>query len=79
MEEKDLTSRAIDALKECYRKSKPPLDLDAIGPYKEGEEKLDPNNYKLPIEKFDEILSKHNVKLSDALFLFLNKGPKLIK
>jgi len=74
----DLKNRAIEALKECYRNSKPSLNLDSLPPYKEGEKKLNPNNYTLSIEKFDKILAKHNVKLSETLYLFLNKSPKLI-
>lgn len=64
--------RTIEALKELWQNTNPKINLSEI------KENIDPNDYTIPIKTFEDILKKHDVSITDNLFLFLNKAPKII-
>ena len=67
----DLAKRIIDAITEMWKHTTPKIDLSKV------EQKINPNNYTIPLSKFDAICKKYNVKITDSLYMFVNKTPKI--
>ena len=76
--EKPLSLRLNECMKELYLKSSPSLDLDKLNSDHTRTTKLNPNDFKISKELFEKVLKKHEVKISDNCFFFLNKAPKMI-
>lgn len=72
-EEQELADRISACLKECYLNSTPAIDLDTVTANKS----INPNAHIIALSKFDEILAKHKVKISDSVFAFTNWFPKI--
>ena len=74
MTTKQITPEKIESLfMDLYKHSTPSLDLDAVtGPIK-------PSDHRITIAMQEKILAEHELKLSDVMFVLLNKGPKLVK
>lgn len=56
---------------EVYRESNPSLKLETL------DHTVDPNDYIIKESTLDNLLKKHDLRLSDVLFIMLNKGPKI--
>lgn len=60
-------------MRELYLNSEPKIDIT------KARHQINPNDHKIMLSKFDEIIKKHGLKTNENLMIFLNKAPKLIQ
>ena len=69
--DQELHDRLVACIKDLFLNANPSIDINKL------DHQIDPNDHVINVSKFEEILKKHKVEISDNVYLFVNKSPKI--